>query len=138
MYRYASEKTSAPVQLGLLPIDMESKRSKKPRSGGSIGTALASRSNGFHDQRFESRPEHNKNACVRVFVCVVCMCVFVCLCVCVCVCVSVCACVREFVCVCISICSSNSSSSSINSSSSSFSTSLNVLNERGERQAPVF
>ena len=29
--------------------------------GGSIGRASASRSNGFHDQRFESRPEHKKN-----------------------------------------------------------------------------
>ena len=28
--------------------------------GGSIGRASASRSNGFHDQRFESRPEHKK------------------------------------------------------------------------------
>ena len=29
--------------------------------GGSIGRALASRSNGFHGQRFESRPEHKTN-----------------------------------------------------------------------------
>ena len=29
--------------------------------GGSTGRASASRSNGFHDQRFESRPEHKKN-----------------------------------------------------------------------------
>ena len=28
---------------------------------GSIGRALASRSNGLLDQRFESRPEHKKN-----------------------------------------------------------------------------
>ena len=28
--------------------------------GGSIGRALASKSNGFHDQRFESRLEHKK------------------------------------------------------------------------------
>ena len=29
--------------------------------GGSIDRALASRSSGFHDQRFKSRPEHKKN-----------------------------------------------------------------------------
>ena len=29
--------------------------------GGSIGRASASRSNGLHDQRFESRPEHKTN-----------------------------------------------------------------------------
>ena len=29
--------------------------------GGSIGRASASRSNGPHDQRLESRPEHKKN-----------------------------------------------------------------------------
>ena len=29
--------------------------------GGSIGRASASRSNGFHDDRFESRPEHKHN-----------------------------------------------------------------------------
>ena len=29
--------------------------------GGSIGRASASRSNGLRDQRFESRPEHNKH-----------------------------------------------------------------------------
>ena len=28
--------------------------------GGSIGRALASKFNGFHDQRFESHPEHKK------------------------------------------------------------------------------
>ena len=31
--------------------------------GGSIGRASASISNGFHDQRFESRPEHNNISC---------------------------------------------------------------------------
>ena len=29
--------------------------------GGSIGRASASRANRFHDQMFESRPEHKKN-----------------------------------------------------------------------------
>ena len=29
--------------------------------GGSVGRASASRSNGIHGQRFESRPEHKKN-----------------------------------------------------------------------------
>ena len=29
--------------------------------GGSMGRASASKSNGFHDQRFESRPEHKNN-----------------------------------------------------------------------------
>ena len=29
--------------------------------GGSIGRVLATRSNGFHDQRFKSRPEHKTN-----------------------------------------------------------------------------
>ena len=46
---------SRPFYTPLLPgIKTDSLR------GGSMGRALASRSNGFHDQRFESRPEHKK------------------------------------------------------------------------------
>ena len=34
---------------------------KRGGRGGSIARASASRSNGFHDHRFESRPEHKKH-----------------------------------------------------------------------------
>ena len=62
LMQYNIERTGATSSLGNA---LEGTRSVLGGRGGSMGRALASRSNGFYDQRFEPRQEHKKN--VREF-----------------------------------------------------------------------